>query len=1147
MKRLIIREQFSLQIFFMVFFLFFIQNFAFSGDFVHLNTTPAVLHTASITGTPVDVATDASGHIIVITSDGNLYSLSVTGAIIATATLTGAGSPVAVTMDDVGDIYVAKGNGTVYRLNTSLSILVTQTFSETLVDISVNNVGNVYIAAGSGKIYKRTLSLASLTDITLAGTPTAITANSLGSLAGDIYVATSGGTVYRLNTSLVSLASGTLSGTPVDVAGDDAGDIIVAMSGGVLYRINPNITVAANLTLPGPLVEVDLDDAGDIVTANQSGTVFITNTGLSSYRSVSSGVSLSAVSINLVGDIIGVGGTGTPLVAAATFSTSSLPFGTVARGTSSTLPFTVTSNGTAPLTISSVSISSSAPAGVWSILPAVPPAITFTSPPKTFNVTLNVPAGITSDVSYNANITVVTNDPGNLSKVITATGTGHIPVPKACYSVTSIPFSQQNAGSSIIKYFDLQNCGDADLIIQNITLSTTSPAGVWSINPSVPPIITLAPRASRRFNVTFNVPSTITGDVSYSGTFNVTTNDPSNSVQPVTVGGTGHVPIAHINIPPEYFVIDYRNVELGFQFSRPLLIQNTGDLALTLQVSYLDPSDPDLPHFQLETSGGSFTIPPYSEHIFKQTFQPTSIGSKDLIIVIHNTNDATFTSQNITLQGVGTPPVPIDVAMVLDRSGSMAETAGEIIKIEALRRSGKLFTELLRDGTDYLGITQYNHTNQTIVNLGPIASVRSTAQTLISGLQPDGRTCIGGAMRTASVQFTLSPDASHKKVMIVLTDGNENEPPSINDILNGYDSYAGLFVEYPTLLTYSIGLGLETNINADRLQAISNRGAGGFYLVTGNLEGLSVFNLENYYFKVFADAIGQSIIVDPTFSVGLNETLEVPIGIITEDREALFFFIGELPQQAYIFELVDPQNNVMTSSSSIGGMSVQVKKIDDWMFFRVKFPPPDVNTDYVGMWKFKVRIDNPQKWTEKSATLTHVVNQQSGQFGVSGTHRMSFLASVASNYRLAASLQPGVVLVGEPIRMRAALTDGGWPSTQGSISVTISRPDGSVHFEMLYDDGLHGDDNPHDGIFSGTYTRTTPSGVYQFLFSSTGITERGESVRRQEIRSQFVGTPGSDPKEPACLPCNLLRMFFYAFLLLLLAIIIVLWRIYRRR
>jgi len=653
------------------------------------------------------------------------------------------------------------------------------------------------------------------------------------------------------------------------------------------------------------------------------------------------------------------------------------------------------------------------------------------------------------------------------------------------------------------------------------------------------------------FALRIDVPATLTSDVSYSGTITIVTNDGANPpTKLLNVTATGHVPVARIAIDPAYFDIDYRDVELGFRFSRPLVIRNTGDLTLSFDVVRQDLVTDAADHasFGLETgaTSASFTIGPFSERIFRQTFEPDGLGAKDIVIRVQNTNDATFTFQDILLHGNGTPPIPIDSVLLLDRSGSMDENAGEgSRKIERLSNAAGIYVELLRDGTDYLGFTRYDDNNDNILALGEISAVRAAALATLADigpggeLAPDGGTGIGGAMRTAATQFALSPavtppDPTHKKVMVVLTDGNENEDPTILQVLEGTDGQPPLFDEHPDLLSYSIGLGTAGNLNEDRLQQITNRGDAGFFHVTGALTDLNVFALENFYFKIFADAIGQMMVVDPTFEVGLNETLEVPIGIITEDREALFFFIGELPESAYIFELVDPQGTVITSSATVGGMSVQIKEKANWTFFRVKFPAPEINLDYVGPWKFRVRIEVPQKWVhEPFATGASLI----GGFGMDGRHRMSFQASVGSNYRLAAAVGPEVVQVGETILLRAALTNGGWPSPDAVVRATVGRPDGGTSFVDLRDDGAHNAGDPGDGVFGGSFTNTVPGGVYRFDFRSDGVTERGENVVRMATRSQFVGTPRADPEPEECIPCELLKWIFVVLIVLLIVII----------
>jgi hypothetical protein len=634
------------------------------------------------------------------------------------------------------------------------------------------------------------------------------------------------------------------------------------------------------------------------------------------------------------------------------------------------------------------------------------------------------------------------------------------------------------------------------------------------------------------------VPASLGAEVAYSADINVTTSDGKNP-QPVVIsaGGVGHVPVARIDIPSEYWDIDYGNVELGFEFGRPLVIRNLGDLTLTFDVVYSNPVDPDRSEFALETDPGNFSIVPGGEILFKQTFEPTSTGSKDILLRVETTNDPTFTSQDVLLHGIAVTPIPIDAVLVLDRSGSMSETIGEVVKIEALRTATAVFIERLRDDVDYLGLTQYNHNNSNILDLGPVSLVEANANSLIGSLNPSGATGIGGAIETAADQYDLSPpvtapDPTHRQVMVVLTDGKENVDPSIRDVLDGYSSYPGLFNEHPDLRTYSIGLGLSSNINEDRLQEITNRGLGGFYLVTGSLDGLNLFNLENFLFKIFTDATGGSMVADPTYYLGAGEILEIPISVISEDRDLAVFFIGELPASAYRLGLVDPSGNVLTTSGPFGSSSGQVTKRDNWALFRIQFPSGNMAPRYSGTWMFRAVIDSvPAPGLERVAVKTSFF----------GRHRVSVAASVSSDYKLTVSVGPEIVQLGHPILIKAALTVGGWPAPDGQVSGLITDPTGMVHSISLSDDGLHADGQAADGVFGGSFQHTFARGSYAVAVHSSGVTEVGERADRVAGVTQFVGVPAPDQASGPCLACGTIRLVVVFLILVLIALLMVIW------
>lgn len=1123
-----------------------------AGDFVHLTLSPfAVQNTSSVPGTPIGIAVDASDHVMMVTSENIVYKLSSTGIVNSSVELSGSGTPVAIAMDDIGNVFVASDNGDLYKLSApGLGELAHVTIEgATPVDLIVSGTGHVYVIASNGNIYKRGLNLTPMIDNNIPETPTAIDIDHLGR----IFITTLNGKVYRLTTGLSIAAEGTITDSPVliDVCTDVTNHTIIAGTQS-LYSITTGIGISNTITLSETIVGVDIDQAGDVVAATEDGIVYVTSAFLSGERHTSTSISLNSICMNLTGDIYAVGGTGTELIPEASFSTTFLDFEEVEAGASKTLYLEIENTGTAPLEISSTGITTSDPSGVWTINPVVPPTMNIDpSETQDFDITLIVPPDITSDVNYDATIRFVTNSHTDPEVNVIVEGTGHFQSTEACYSTSDLTFGQINSGSNRSRAFTVTNCGDLPLEIQEISLITSDPSGVWEVSPEVSSAITLESDENRTFTVTLTVPPDIVTDVTYNADIRITTNDQINPPEKIiTASGTGHIPIAKIYIDPIYYDIDFREVEIGFQFGKPLMIENNGDLDLDLEISYANPTDPDRSHFNLETEATNFTIPPYGNIIFRQTFAPTDAGFKNIELLVHNTNDPTFSEQIINLHGEGTTPIPIDAVLILDRSGSMSEMAGEIVKIDALSNAAKLFTQLLalRGNIDYLGLTKYNHENSNILDLGQINTVESSALSILSDvgtsgeLYPSGATGIGGAIRTASEQYALSPDPDgHKKIMIVLTDGKENRSPRIRDILDGYDSYPGLFTEHPDLFTYSIGLGIPSNINQDRLQEITNRGEGGFYFVTGNLQGLNLFNLENFYFKIFADAIDHSMLIDPTYTIGVGEVLEIPFNIITDDREAIFFFIGEFPENYYTFEFIDPRNNVITSNSTIGEMFIHTNRMNNWSIFRVKFPPADITNNYVGAWKFRVRFN-----IDQSDSLLKLVRYNNSLVGFDSLykmrHRISFAASVGSNYKMNTNVGPEVVLFGEKLYLRASLTENGWPAQNASVTATIHRSDGEIHTVDLFDDGIHMDDALEDGIFGGIYTGTIITGVYQIDFRSQGITERGEHVTRVSSCSQFIGIPSEDPEPEDCISCLSLKWLIAIIIILLILILLFIWR-----
>jgi len=124
------------------------------------------------------------------------------------------------------------------------------------------------------------------------------------------------------------------------------------------------------------------------------------------------------------------------------------------------------------------------------------------------------------------------------------------------------------------------------------------------------------------------------------------------------------------------------------------------------------------------------------------------------------------------------------------------------------------------------------------------------------------------------------------------------------------------------------------------------------------------------------------------------------------------------------------------------------------------------------------------------------------------------MAAVGSDYRMKASLTQGTISVNQPIHLGAELTEAWWPAPNAAVSVDITKPDGSVVNRNLFDDGLHGDGEAGDAIFGVDFTDTSQKRYYEFLFRGTGLTERGETIVREELLAKYVVGPRDEIPSP---------------------------------
>lgn len=578
-------------------------------------------------------------------------------------------------------------------------------------------------------------------------------------------------------------------------------------------------------------------------------------------------------------------------------------------------------------------------------------------------------------------------------------------------------------------------------------------------------------------------------------------------------------------------VLDYGEVELGFAFSKAIVLHNDGTAPLTVSVDLTtSPGDPGLAHWSEIDEAPPTTIAPGDPPlILRQTYEPQGIGNH-LIQMQVTSNDPAAATVPITLVGEGVTPIPLDSMLVLDRSGSMSDPAGDRIKIEALRDAAMLYTDLQRPdigGTgfgDKLGFWKYNHQNSqylaldfvTAATSGDVAASELSAAALTdtARLRPAGSTGIGGAMQNAAAAMG-GPLTDRKQAMVVLTDGIENVSPYILDVIGPIQA------ANPNLQIYSVGLG--SNIEAGKLQSITNMGTEGYHQVSDSLTGESLFELESFYFKIFSNATGMDLVVDPTHVVDLRSPDPIIVDtarIISSDRNANFLVIDDPALRSfYDLELLSPTGAVIVPGVTIGGIPIQESRRGTYRIYRIVFPDVSQAGSYVGDWV--LRLTPNGKWNPRS------VKQALGESRFThssfidpnrGLIPIGFAAAVSSNYRLAVSTRPDRFLPGVSVRLEARLSDRHWPMPEGQVNVRVTGPDHATHTVVLFDDGTHGDTVAGDAVWTNSVTDTGKAGVYEFLFRSTGSNGRGELAPREASRfvtlAEVEPTPDGDLGEP---------------------------------
>ena len=806
-------------------------------------------------------------------------------------------------------------------------------------------------------------------------------------------------------------------------------------------------------------------------------------------------------------------------------------FGTVDIGMTGNQPLMIQNTGETTLNIAMIA---GPGAAVFSVPAAITGAAIASGASQTFTLSYTpVAAGFQAD-----SFDVFSDDPMS-PHTIGLNGTGRVPVPILSVSPLSLPFGQVNVGASSSQTFTVSNPGQLTL---NLLASTVGPSlPEFSVAPAIAGTA-IAASGSQPFTVTFSP----TADIPYSDSIVIDSNDPTNPTATLSLSGMGHIPAPEFVIDPTLSALDYGEVEQDYVFAKGVRVRNTGDADLTFQIEVLGDArftvsqTPDTPGIGVRGPLG-VTVLPMDEVIFRTVFQATAPigGPYSGTLQFSNINDANVASpQSISLEGDVIAGKTLDIAMVLDRSGSMSEPTADGDKVTTLRKATTLFINLLRPtGVDQATLIQYNTQANALEPLQPIDVPTRTAFVATvqnpGNLVPSGATSIAAGLLKSFDELT-DTTRGVSAVMIV-SDGKENTPATLP---NGNQVTLSNITVPPHIGVHSLALGRQQDVDLVRLQDIAAR-SGGSSNYTGDLQGLTVFDVEKFFLQVATTILGQTPVLDPIFVINPGEIQATEIPLIPADIEATFVLVfkdGVLP-----YRVIDPNGIEYPTGTPPAGIGQQALDLPNARILKLKLPT-DNPAQYQGTWRIevvhggKLTMDDPERGRHSIAVKDPVP--------------YAIAVSVASNLRLIGLVTPETKYVGDPIQLTGFMTEEGVPVTGANIDIATTMPDGNDGPSMmLYDDGSHNDGAASDGEYGGEFRHATQAGGYSFRFHAVGQSARGGTFVRETSVGKAVLDPrveeDPDARDDDC--CKRTTNWLRVIAILLVILIILNWWCCRRQ
>jgi hypothetical protein len=455
---------------------------------------------------------------------------------------------------------------------------------------------------------------------------------------------------------------------------------------------------------------------------------------------------------------------------------------------------------------------------------------------------------------------------------------------------------------------------------------------------------------------------------------------------------------------------------------------------------------------------------------------------------------------HVTLTATTVPRQNNSVALVLDRSGSMADPAGGTsTKASLLKNAVGVFNTLMQ-GNDEIALVSFDDLIATPAPMGLVSA--GAVPTVLAGpdLDPRGLTCIGGGIEQGFTELGLATHTNRS--LLVLTDGMENVHPFVSELPAGTI----------TSRTYAIGFGLPADISTSVLHEITSNTHGDL-IITGDIStDEQRFNLTKNFVQVLAGVTNMSVLRDPQGSLFFGSEDRIPFDVTDADVYIDVIALCPLPR-LLDFSLITPAGETIAAP----GPNIEFVVQPQVAFYRVTLPAlaADPTGSYAGQWTAVLRLKGRNEIDQLLRNREIAEELQRQAIGESLPY--SLIAHAYSNLQFDARLRQESLSPGALVTLDAALRLYAVPYTESaSVWAEISTPDSSVLNLMLA--------RVADGQYSASFTANL-AGVYTCRVRAEGYVFGKDRFSREKTLTAATYRGSTSDMPPSCegLVCDLLH------------------------